>query len=394
MQFFMFHLMPWPDVPEDFDDLSKYPSAWVTLSNRYYDPVKGHQLYNTYLEQLEYAEQLGFDGACVNEHHQNTYGTMPAPDIIAAMLTRRTTRMKIAIVGNGLPLRDHPLRVAEEIAMLDVVSGGRIISGFVRGIGNEYFSMGINPTYSQERFTEAHDLIIRAWTEDGPFQFEGKHYRLRYVNVWPRPMQKPHPPIWIPGFGSRETVEWCAHPSRKYAYMATYMPEEMIKFFFDLYRESASKHGYEASPYQMGHLIPIYVAETDKLAQEEAKSGILWLYHKGLRLKWEYVFPPGYVSVDSMKRTTANAAALDWAKMDFNYLNDKGYCIVGSPETVRQRLSAYVRELGFGLLLALLQFGDLPHYRVVKNMELFATQVMPKLRDEFRTMQQKWLKAA
>lgn len=151
---------------------------------------------------------------------------MPAPNIVAAMLTRRTNRMKIAIVGNGLPFRDHPLRVAEEVAMLDVVSGGRNISGMVRGIGNEYFSMGINPTFSGERFAETHNLIIRAWTEPGPFSFEGKHYRVRYANIWPRPLRKPHPPIWIPGFVSKETVERCAHPSRKYAYMATYMPDK------------------------------------------------------------------------------------------------------------------------------------------------------------------------
>jgi len=394
MQFYVFHLMPWPYLPPDFDDVTKYPSAWVTFSNRYYDPEKGHLLYNRYLDELEYAEKLGYDGVCVNEHHQNTYGTMPAPNIMAAMLARRTSRLKIAIVGNGLPLRDHPLRVAEEVAMLDVVTGGRVISGFVRGIGNEYFSMGINPTYSNERFLEAHDLIIRAWTETGPFSFEGKHYRVRYVNVWPRPLQKPHPPIWIPGFGSRETVEWCAHPSRKYAYMATYMPESLIKSFFDLYRETASKHGYEASPYQMGHLIPIYVAENDSRAMEEAKDHVLWLYHKGLRLKWEFLFPPGYVSAASMKRIVGFADQLDWAKMDFDYLNENGYCVVGSAATVRQRLSAYVKEFGFGLLLALLQFGDMPHYRTVKNLELFASDVMPALREEFKGMQQKWAKAA
>src|SRR5690348_9031128 len=122
MKFYFFHLMPWPDLPADFDDKIKHPSAWVTLSNQYYDPEKGHLLYNRYLDELEYAEKLGFDGACVNEHHQNAYGTMPAPNIVAATLVRRTKHMKIAMVGNGLPLRDHPLRVAEEVAMLDVIS--------------------------------------------------------------------------------------------------------------------------------------------------------------------------------------------------------------------------------------------------------------------------------
>ena len=394
MQFYFFHLMPWPYLPEDFADRSKYPSAWVTFSNSHYDPQQGHQLYNRYLDELENAEKLGFEGVCVNEHHQNAYGTMPAPNIVAALLARRTSRVKIAILGNGIPLRDHPLRVAEEVAMLDVVSGGRIISGFVRGIGCEYYSMGVNPTYSIERFREAHELIVRAWTETGPFSFEGKHYQVRYVNVWPRPLQKPYPPVWIPGFGSKETVEWCAHPARKYPYLAVFMPDHLIKWFFDLYREAANGFGYEASPYQLGHLMPIYVAETDSRAKEEAADHVLWLYHKGLRHKWEFLFPPGYVTAASMRRIIELSSELDWARMSFDELNEKGYCVVGSAATVRQRLATYGRELGFGLLLALLQFGDMPHHRTVKNMELFATEVMPALRAEFKDMQEKSAKAA
>lgn len=394
MKFYSFHLMPWPHLPEDFDDLNKHPSAWVTLSNRYYDPVKGFHLYNRYLDELEYAEKLDFDGVCVNEHHQNAYGTMPAPNVIAALLVRRTSRIKIAIVGNGLPLRDHPLRVAEEVAMLDVISGGRIISGFVRGIGEEYYSMGINPTFSVERFQEAHDLIIKAWTEPGPFNFEGRHYRSRYVNVWPRPLQQPHPPIWIPGFGSKETVEWCAHPERKYAYLAVFMPDHLLKLYFDLYREAARGHGYEASPYQMGHLLPIYVAETDQRAFEEAGDHALWLYHKGLRHKWEMFFPPGYNSIASMRRISEFAHELDWAKMDARELDERGYCLMGSVETVRQRLAEYIHKLGFGLLLPLLHFGDMPHHRTIKNMELFATEVMPFLKREFKGMQDHWSAAA
>src|SRR6185295_18264254 len=136
VKFYYFHLMPYV---MDHDE----PSSWVTLSNRHYDPAVGHTLYHQYLDQLEFAEALGWDGICVNEHHQNCYGTMPSPNVMAAMLVRRTTKAKIAILGNGLPLRENPLRIAEEIAMLDVASGGRVISGFVRGISAEYFSTGV-----------------------------------------------------------------------------------------------------------------------------------------------------------------------------------------------------------------------------------------------------------
>ncbi len=394
MQFFNFHLMPWPHVPDDFDDRSKYPSAWVTFSNEHYDPDRGQDLYNRYLDELEYAEKLGFDGVCVNEHHQNTYGTMPSPNIIAALLARRTSRMKIAMVGNGLPLRDHPIRVAEEIAMLDVVTGGRIISGFVRGIGAEYYSMGVNPTHSLARFREAHDLIIRAWTETGPFNFDGEHYQVRYVNVWPRPYQKPHPPIWIPGFGSKETMGWCADPARKYPYLAVYMSDDLVKTYFDQYRDEAQKQGYTASPYQMGHLLPIYVAETDERAREEAEEHVLWLYHKGLRMPLNFLFPPGYVTHQSMKHILNIADELDYSKMSFDDFNSKGYCVVGSVETVKQRLVESIGKLGYGILLSLLQIGAMPHHQTIKNMELFATEVIPYLQKEFRGMQEKWAQAA
>src|SRR5690348_17255686 len=201
LEFYYFHLMPYPELPEDFH--KQYDSTWVTLPNSLYE--------------LEKAANLGWDGVCVNEHHQTAYGTMPSPNIIAAMLTQRLKgQTKIAIVGNALPLHDDPLRVAEEIAMLDVISGGRIISGFVRGTGMEYFSYNINPTLSRERMNEAHDLIIEAWTRPGPFVFEGDHYNYRYVNVWPRPIQQP-PPIWLPGTASMETIDFAAR--HKYPYM-------------------------------------------------------------------------------------------------------------------------------------------------------------------------------
>ena len=208
MLFCYFHLMPYIHMPEDY--LEKHDSSWATLPNHYYNPELGHELYNAYLDILERADELGFDAICVNEHHQTCYGLMPAPNIIAAALARRTSRAKIAILGNAINLRNHPLRVAEEVAMLDVITQGRIISGVVRGIGTEFTAFSMDPTTSRDRFYEALDLIIRAWTEPGPFAFEGKHYNFRCVNTWPRPFQKPYPPIWMPSMGSAETISFAA----------------------------------------------------------------------------------------------------------------------------------------------------------------------------------------
>ncbi len=376
MNFFFFHLMPWVHLDPDYD--KTYNSAWVTLPNSMYDSKKGTELYNRYLDELEMAEGLGFDGICVNEHHQNAYGNMPSPNIMAAALSRRTKNIKIAILGNALPLREHPLRVAEEIAMMDVITNGRIISGFVRGIGAEYHVFGVNPTQSRDRFMEAHDLIMRAWQEEGPFEFVGKYYRSKYVNIWPRPVQLPHPPVWIPSQGSGETIEWSAE--RKYTYLQTFSPVKTVRKYLNQYKEEAEKLGYEASADQLGWAMPIYVAETDEIARREAKYHIEFLFNKLLRMPPEFFFPPGYLTKRSMKSVLEAKKGLSGEGRTIEALMEEGTIIVGSAATVRDQLKHYHSEIGFGNLVSMMQFGTLPHELTVKNLKLFASEVMPHLK--------------
>jgi len=375
IEFYCFHLMPWPHLPRDFD--RRHASSWVTFSNRHYDPQRGHALYNEYLDELEYAETLGYDGLAVNEHHQSAYGTMPAPNLMAAALTRRTTRARIAILGNAIALRDHPLRVAEEVAMLDVLSGGRIISGFVRGIGCEYFSLGVNPTYSRERFHEAHDLIVRAWTEDGPFSFEGKHFRVRYANIWPRPLQRPHPPIWLPSQGSTETIRWSAE--RRYPFISVFTAYTHTKRLIEEYKAAAEAAGYTAPPHQIGFAVPVYVAESDARAREEAKPHIRWLFRRGLKIPPNVLVPPGYITEASLRKFLA-AGVTPPGELSFEALERGGYILVGSARTVADRLAEIHRDLGFGIFIGGGRIGDMPRDKALKNMELFAREVMPRLR--------------
>src|SRR5579871_4415770 len=131
MKFTWFNLMPWPYLPDDFRE--KNHSVWVDIDQKLFDPVKSHEVYNTYLDLLEYADTLGFDGVGCNEHHQNGYGLMPSPNLIAAALTRRTKNAAIVVLGNSIALYNPPVRVAEEFAMLDCISGGRLIAGFPVG---------------------------------------------------------------------------------------------------------------------------------------------------------------------------------------------------------------------------------------------------------------------
>jgi alkanesulfonate monooxygenase SsuD/methylene tetrahydromethanopterin reductase-like flavin-dependent oxidoreductase (luciferase family) len=306
---------------------------------------------------------------------------MPSPNLIAGMLARRTKRMKIAVVGNALPLYNPPTRVAEEWAMLDVISGGRLICGMVIGGGPEYFSFNVNPTYAREMFNEAHDLVIQAWTKPGPSEFYGKHWKLRYLNCWPRPLQKPHPPIWIPGAGSLETMQFVAR--RRYSYMGIpYFHQDVHKRNFELFREACTKEGYTADGKQMGWLTPIYVAETDAQARAEFEPH-LWYFVKKL-LPGILLTPPGYTTprsavkiLDAVQKKQFMLACESWDDVERG-----GYAIVGSPETVREKLRERLKELGARNLLALLQLGSLPAELTRKNIDLFAREVMPYLRRE------------
>ncbi len=335
MKIFNFHLMPY--VHADLDAIEKNGTAWITFSNSHYDPGKGAELYHRFLDELEYADKLGFDGVCLNEHHQTAYGMMPTPGVLAGALTRSIKRAKIAILGRALPLLNNPLVVAEEFAMLDNLSRGRFIAGFVRGIGAEYHSTGVNPTESQERFNEAHDLIIRAWTEPGPFRSIGKHYRFEYVNVWPRPYQTPHPPIWIPSQGSSSTIKWAA--KMRYTYCQTLSPIALVARFFQMYRDEAAKAGYDATPDQLAWSNSIYVAETDAKAMREAKPHLEALANRFLVMPTEMLLPPGYTSIESMKRI--RAAKITGKPQTAEDLVKNGVVIVGSPATVRERLAEY-----------------------------------------------------
>jgi alkanesulfonate monooxygenase SsuD/methylene tetrahydromethanopterin reductase-like flavin-dependent oxidoreductase (luciferase family) len=378
MKFFFFHLMPYAHL--DLSYAERHNSAWLNLPNSYFDPKLGQQLYQRYLRELELADELGFDGICVNEHHQTAYGLMPAPNLIAAVLARSTRRAKIAILGRALPLVNSPVAIAEEFAMLDLMSGGRIITGFVRGIGSEYYASSVNPTLSHERYYEAHELILRAWTETGPFRYQGRHYAFEYVNLWPRPLQQPHPPVWIPSQGSAETIEWAAAPERKYTYLQTFSPLKAAQKGFDMYRAVAERNGYVAQPSQLGWAVPIYVAETDEIARREVQPHIEAFFNKFLRFPLEMRLPPGYSSISSTKALIEAKFALRASNQTLDPLLDLGMVIVGSPATVREKLAACQKDLGFGTLIAMLQVATLPADLTEKNLRLFATEVAPQLR--------------
>src|SRR5439155_20247146 len=184
----------------------KCPSLRLAFPNRFFDRGKAAANYQRYLTEYELADQVGYDGLMISERHSTPSCVDVGVNMTAAVLARTTKRAKILLLGNILPIQENPVQMAEQIAMADLISGGRVLSGFVRGVGVETWWANSNPVHNRERFEECHDLIIKCWTTPGPFRWEGQHYHFRHVNPWCVPLQKPHPLVWVPGTASPETA--------------------------------------------------------------------------------------------------------------------------------------------------------------------------------------------
>src|SRR3954470_23330215 len=231
----------------------------LNFSNSFFDSNEASRLYNEYLEEYILAEECGADGIMLNEHHNAPFCMQARTNMFAAILAAVTNRVKIVILGNPLPLSENPVQLAEELAMIDMISKGRVVSGFVRGGGQEQLANGVNPAFNRERFIEAHDLVQKTWTTPGPFRWEGTHYQHRVVNPWAVPLQKPYPRVWIPGVLSRETIIWAA--KQRYPYVALNTSIEATKKIWELYDQVALETGYEAGPENRGYLQQVHVSD-------------------------------------------------------------------------------------------------------------------------------------
>lgn len=383
MKFTWFNLMPWPHLPEDFRE--KHRSVWVDIDSRLYDPAEGNRVYHEYMDQLEFADSLGFDAMGINEHHQNAYGLMPSPNLIAATLARRTSRSAIAVIGNSIALYNPPIRVAEEFAMLDVISGGRLLAGFPVGTPMDTnFCYGQIPALTREKYYEAHELIMRAWHEPEPFAFDGKYTQLRYVNCWPRPIQKPNPPVFIPGGGSIETWDFCVQNDYNYSYLS-YGGYKAAKALLDGYWETVAAAGKDESPYRAGFAQVVCVADTDEEAERLYAEHVLYFYNRCLHVNLGFSDPPGYRTVKTIQAGKLNQFRAEnqrlFTHLTWKDLVDGGFIIAGSPATVRERMEHMIKDLRLGTLFLLFQVGNMPDDKVRNSTRLFAEKVMPQLRD-------------
>ncbi|HSR24102.1 MAG TPA: LLM class flavin-dependent oxidoreductase, partial [Candidatus Eisenbacteria bacterium] len=241
--------------------------TWPVPTRTYSAEVAGRSM-EAALEQYQLADELGFDWVTLAEHHFAPLSLTPNPMVMAGAVTQRVRRAKIALLGATIPIL-NPVRVAEEFAMLDTLSGGRVVAGMLRGTANEYVTYDVNPAESWGRFEEAMELIIRAWTEPLPFGWQGRHYQFRSVSIWPRPVQQPHPPIYMSG-SSPEAGEFAARRRVRLGFAFTTVP--LARAAVAHYRRCAAAHGWEPAPDDVLYRVTAHVADSDEQAQEDLRA--------------------------------------------------------------------------------------------------------------------------
>jgi alkanesulfonate monooxygenase SsuD/methylene tetrahydromethanopterin reductase-like flavin-dependent oxidoreductase (luciferase family) len=356
----------------------------LMFPNEHFHPERAQQLYGMYFDELQYATEVGFDGVMINEHHNNPLSLMPSVNVIGAVLARATRKGRIVFLGNVLPIHDNPLRVAEEVAMIDILSGGRVVCGFVRGLGQESLATNCNPIYNRERFDEAHDVIVKAWTTPGPFRWEGRHYEYRVVNPWMRPLQKPHPPIWIPGVVSPESVRWAA--AHRYPYVALAPPLDLIDEIYDLYDEVAEQTGFTATSEQRGYVIRVSVADTDEEAYEQGRH-FFWQLGTSFGIApRHWLQPPGYVSREAKqsKREQVRAHAVNVTPggqpQSYEGAHATYQIVSGNPDTVIRKLQHVIDVVDPGTMVFWGREGLMSHESAMRGIDLMAKEVIPAVK--------------
>ncbi len=381
-----------------FSEMAYHP-AWeaglaggslrVVLPNGNVDPQVAHGLLNRYLDEFALCDEVGID-IMVNEHHATATCMTVSVPMALAIIARETKRARLLSLGNPIANRPDPVRVAEEMAWLDVLSGGRIELGLVKGAAYEIAPANSNPARIMRRYWEAHDLILKALsTHDGPFSWEGEYFHYRNVNIWPRPIQQPHPPIWMTGM-SAATGRVAAERGHV---VGTLLSGGIAKPMFDAYRARARELGWEAGADRMAYAAVIGVGHTR--AEGYRRADLIAGYVRTAPVVAEaFTNPPGYNTIP------ANVAMLKAGKKKGRIVADRNGNLIdatqatvedlmatdtvfaGTPDDVFTQIKDFnTRMGGVGHLLFFGQGGHLDHKDTVENITLFAGEVAPRLRE-------------
>jgi alkanesulfonate monooxygenase SsuD/methylene tetrahydromethanopterin reductase-like flavin-dependent oxidoreductase (luciferase family) len=329
------------------------------------------------LQQMEWAETLGFDEVWLTEHHFIDYGLAVDPATLAAAAAARTRRVRIGLAAAIAPFH-HPLRLAEQMALLDIISGGRLDVGIGRGNRPvEFAGYGVEQIESRERMDETVEILLRAWTEER-FSHQGRFFTVRDVGVIPKPLQRPHPPLYQVCV-SKDTIENTALRGWPMLNSMLRGGVEQLVTNRDVYVNALEKAGRR--PQEIARLLGdwgvsrhIYVAPTDAQAQGEAKAAELW-YQEAFR---RFVIPERIEDAHPSLQPGFRAMAERLGTINWEDLVRETVAF-GSPGTVAAKIEA-MRAIGVGQVLCWMSFGGLDQDKVRRSMELFAREVMPRFR--------------
>jgi alkanesulfonate monooxygenase SsuD/methylene tetrahydromethanopterin reductase-like flavin-dependent oxidoreductase (luciferase family) len=390
MKITLFGQAPYRFLPADFEQhfssVCDPPYALVTDGGMY-------SSYRQYLDELMTAARLGFDGIAVTEHGQSVFDMNPNPDLVASALAYATEvgGLDVAIypMGRSLGKAREPVRVAEEYALVDVMSGGRLVAGFPVGLSYDAnINNGVPPIQTRRRFEENLELVLRAWREPEPFAWNGTFSQYPMVNIWPRPLQ-PRLPVWITGVGNPNTMRLTLERGFGFNYFGIVGTRLTGKRIFDRFWELADAAGVERNPYRVGFMQCVLVAESDQRAEKDYAE-----YVERAFRHWMGATPPdkrnlpGAVDIRGVQALLADPGDYglygQMKTVTYGQLVAAGAVVAGSPATVRDQLLGFCGECGVGNLQVMLGFGAMPHELVTQNMELFAAEVAPALRGLWR----------
>lgn len=367
-----------------FSEQSHFP-AWDKfdgmlrgdIPNVHGDPVVSGRLLNEYLDMYQLADQCGMN-VMVNEHHIAATCMNNSITVTLAMLARITKNARLLGLGSIITNRPDPIRVAEEYSIVDAISGGRLDMGLVKGAGWELYASNANPVGGMDRFWEAHDLILAAMTRREPFSWEGEHFEYRCVNLWPRPIQQDHPPVWFTG-----NSPGSAKLTAPFGYVnAAFLTGPAAKHTFDAYRDTYEEcHGKKPHADRLAYLAMIACSRDKDQTERNVNAALAYLASVAPRMRPAHLNPPGYSHYQAItEMMQAAAPGGGGSAPDPHELAKAGILFWGEPERVYDQICAF-NELvgGFGHLLNMGQMAQQPYEDVRVSLELFGEFVLPEL---------------
>ena len=343
----------------------------LTLSDYYPEDKTEQQYYQDFFTEVDYAEELGFDSIWIGEHHFCNY-VCPSPQIVAMAVAQRTKKMRVGTAVALLPHHD-PIRLAEDYAMLDLLSGGRLDFGVGRGFIKLIYD-GFNQSMdeSRERFREVLEVIEHAWSQD-TFSYHGKFYTAKNVKLLPRPLQKPMPPIYMAAAASPESFVAAGEKGHSLLLALFTMPLSAFKQNVQLYRETLSRAGHDPHTVEVAGAYHCFVDDTPEQARQKWESH----YMRYLHFVGPLIGPPEKIpgtQYDAWKKLGENMRHVTFDQM----YPDLVLC--GDPSQCVDRIGLLQEELGLSNLLLYMDLGGIDQKELRGSMERFATKVMPHFR--------------